>query len=88
MSERYSVAEMREQFGDASVFFKKIRERLEEHGVSQAELARRSGFSVEYVNRCVRGRRRPSFAARVSLYLALDEIIQERARIKEIREGR
>jgi transcriptional regulator with XRE-family HTH domain len=54
-----------------------VRRRMADHGISQAELARRSGIEAPNICAYMRGRVKPSLRTMLVLDEALSELINE-----------
>lgn len=73
MSGLYDVIASR--YGDPAAFVRRLRSTMLLHGVTQGQLARRSGYHRPDITHWLSGNRRPSMKAMVTLDEALDSLI-------------
>lgn len=77
MSALYDV--ITDRYGDPAAFIGRLRSTMLLHGISQGQLARRSGYHRPNITRWLGGHQRPSLRAMTHLDEALDTIIHERS---------
>lgn len=70
--------EVQHRYSSPAVFIEKLRGRMQKHEVSQADLARRSGFVPTHVSAWMNHRVKPSMETMVTLDEALENIIRGR----------
>jgi transcriptional regulator with XRE-family HTH domain len=66
------------RYGDPGAFVRRLRSTMLLHGISQGQLARRSGYHRPHVTRWLGGGQAPSMKAMVTLDEALDDLISAR----------
>lgn len=64
-----------DRYGDPQAFVRRLRSTMLLHGITQGELARRSGYHRPHVTRWLNGGQDPSMKAMVILDEAVEKII-------------
>lgn len=64
-----------QRFGNSESFIRALKSRMKLYRISQAALARRSGYHATHLNRWMNGHVRPSLETMLKLDEAMDQLI-------------
>lgn len=68
--------EVHRRYGDPARFIHNLRNRLDLYGITQAALARRSGFYATHLSAWINGRTLPTMETMVRLDEAMDQLVE------------
>lgn len=68
--------EVQRRYGNVGAFVDRLHHRMEAHGITQAELARRAGYETGNVSRWINGRVEPSLRTMLVLDEAVEQLVE------------
>lgn len=68
--------EIRRRYADPRLFMDRLQSLMLLHGITQAKLARRSGYDKSHVSRWLRGLQRPTLETMIKLDEAMEQLLE------------